>query len=109
MKKTTLNTILSLVSTIDTPEAEAVRAEINAELSKGAEKAEANRSLYEQAKDIVIGALSDTPVTLAELYEEVKGELPEGFTRNKVQYALGHYWESEVKVTKGKVNAYTKA
>jgi len=109
MKKTTMNTILSLISTIDTPEAEEVRAELTAELNKGAEKAEANRSLYEQAKGIVIGALSDTPVTLAELYDEVKDKLPEGFTRNKVQYALGHYWESEVNVTKGKVNAYTKA
>jgi len=109
MKKVTLYTILSLIATIDTPEAEEVRAELNAELNKGAEKAEANRTLYEQAKDIVLGALSDTPVTLAELYEEVKAELPEGFTRNKVQYALGHYWESEVKVTKGKVNAYSKA
>ena len=109
MKKSTLNTILSLIATIDTPEAEEVRDELTAELNKGAEKAEANRNLYEQAKDIVIGALTDTPVTLAELYEEVKGNLPEGFTRAKVQYALGHYWESEVNVTKGKVNAYTKA
>ena len=109
MKKVILNTILTLIDTIDTPEAEEVRAEITAELNKGAEKAEANRNLYEQAKGIVIGALSDTPVTLAELYEEVKNDLPMGFTRNKVQYALSHYWESEVKVTKGKVNAYTKA
>ena len=109
MKKATMNTILSLIANIDTPEAEAARAELTAELNKGAEKAQANHDLYEQAKDIVIGALSDTPVTLAELYEEVKNDLPSGFTRNKVQYALGHYWESEVKVTRGKVNAYTKA
>lgn len=109
MKKTTMNTILSLIATIDTPEAEQVRSELTAELNKGAEKAQANRELYESAKDIVLNALSDTPVTVAELYEEVKDELPEGFTKSKIQYALGHYWESEVVKTEGKVNTYTRA
>ena len=108
MKKATMNTILSLIATIDTPEAEAVRAELNAELTKGAEKAEANRKVYEEAKDIVLNALSETPVTVAELYEEVQDELPEGFTKAKVQYALTHYWESEVVKTEGKVNTYSR-
>ena len=109
MKKAIYESILSLISTIDTPEADEVREEVTAELAKGKEKAEANRALYEQAHDVVIGALTDTPVTIAELYEEVKDQLPEGFTKAKVQYALGHYWESEVTVTKDKVNAYSKA
>jgi len=104
-----MNTILSLIATIDTPEAEAVRAELTAELSKGAEKAEANRKLYEQAKEIVLSELGDTPVTVAELYEAVEDKLPEGFTKAKVQYALGHYWESEVVKHEGKVNSYTRA
>ena len=108
MKKATMNTILSLISTFDTPEAEEVRAELNAELNKGAEKAEANRALYEQAKAVVLGALSETPVTVAELYAEVADALPAGFTKAKVQYALGHYWESEVTKTEGKVNTYTR-
>jgi len=108
MKKATYSTILSLIATIDTPEAQSVRDEITAELNKGAEKAQANKALYEQAKDIVLGALTDTPVTIAELYEEVKGELPEGFTKAKVQYAISHYWESEVVKTEGKVNTYTR-
>ena len=109
MKKATMNTILSLISTIDTPEAEAVRAELTAELNKGAEKAEANRKLYELAKEIVLSELGDTPVTVAELYEAVEDKLPEGFTKAKVQYALGHYWESEVVKHEGKVNSYTRA
>jgi len=107
MKKNTMNTILSLIATIDTPEAEAVRAELNAELSKGAEKAEANRQLYEQAKEIVLSELGETPVTVAELYEAVEDKLPAGFTKAKVQYALGHYWESDVVKHEGKVNSYT--
>ena len=109
MKKTTMNIILSLIATIDTPEAEAVRAELNAELSKGAEKAEANRKLYEQAKEIVLSELGNTPVTVAELYEAVEDKLPEGFTKAKVQYALSHYWEADVVKHEGKVNSYTRA
>lgn len=108
MKKTTMNTILSLIATIDTPEAEAVRSELKAELSKGAEKAQANRELYEQAKEIVLSELGDTPVTVAELYEAVEDKLPEGFTKAKVQYALGHYWDKDVVKHEGKVNSYTR-
>ena len=109
MKKATMNVILSLIATIDTPEAEAVRAELTAELNKGAEKAEANRKLYEQAREIVLSELGDTPVTVAELFEAVEDKLPEGFTKAKVQYALGHYWESDVVKHEGKVNSYTRA
>ena len=109
MKKATMNTILSLIETIDTPEAEAVREELKAELSRGAEKAQANRELYELAKDVVLSELGSTPVTVAELYEAVEDKLPEGFTKAKVQYALGHYWESEVVKHEGKVNSYTRA
>ena len=54
MKKATMNTILSLIATIDTPEAEAVRAELNAELNKGAEEKARNDAMYAQAKDIVM-------------------------------------------------------
>ena len=110
MKKATLNTILSLIATIDTPEAEAVRTELNAELTKGAEKAEANRNLYEQAKGIVLaGMTKDTPVTIGELYEEIKSKLPEGFTKSKMQYGFTRYWASDVVKHEGKVNSYTLA
>jgi hypothetical protein len=109
MKKTTMNTILSLIATIDTPEAEAVRSELKAELSKGAEKAQANRELYETAWDVVYGALdTEYPATVAEIYEAVKESLPEGFTKAKVQYALGHYWDKDVVKHEGKVNSYTR-
>ena len=107
MKKATMNTILTLIATIDTPEAEEVRAEITAELNKGKEKADANRALYEQAHDAVIGALTETPATLAELYEEIKDKVT--LSKGKVQYALGHYWADEVRVIEGSPNTYAKA
>jgi hypothetical protein len=106
MKKVTMNTILSLIANIDTPEAEEVRAEITAELSKGEAKAQANRDLYAQAHDVVISALTETPVTIGELYEEVKDSLPEGMTKGKVQYAITRLWSDEIVKTEGKVNAY---
>ena len=109
MKKATMNTILSLIATIDTPEAEAVRAEVTAELNKGAEKAQANRDLYASAHDAVIETLrsATAPVTMGELYEAVEGNLPEGMTKGKVQYAVTRLWSDEIVKTEGKVNTYS--
>lgn len=109
MKKATMNTILSLIATIDTPEAEEVRAELTAELNKGAEKAQANRELYEQAHEVVLNVLDEkTPATVAEIFEACAPDLPAGFTKAKVQYALSHYWEADVVKHEGKVNSYTR-
>ena len=107
MTKTIMNSILSIVATIDTPEAEEIRVAIQNELSKGEAKAQANRDLYAQAHDVVIGALTETPVTIGELYEEVKDSLPEGFSKGKVQYAVTRLWSDEIVKTEGKVNTYS--
>ena len=111
MKKTTMNTILSLIATIDTPEAEAVRAELTAELNKGAEEKARNAELYESAKAVVMGELSTATeaVTISELYEAVEDKLPEGFTKGKLQYAVTRLWKDEIVRTEGKVNTYRKA
>jgi len=108
MTKTIMNSILSLVAAIDTPEAEEIRVAIQNELSKGEAKAQANRDLYAQAHDVVIGALTETPVTIGELYEEVKDSLPEGFSKGKVQYAVTRLWSDEIVKTEGKVNTYSR-
>ena len=109
MKKSTMNSILSLIATIDTPEANEVRAELNAELAKGAEKAQANRDLYASAHDAVIEALrsATAPVPMSELWEAVEGNLPEGMTKGKVQYAVTRLWSDEIAKTEGKVNTYS--
>ena len=109
MKKSTMNSILSLIATIDTPEADEIRAELTAELAKGAEKAQANRDLYASAHDVVIEALASAsaPVTMSELYEAVEDNLPDGMTKGKVQYAVTRLWTDEIVKTEGKVNAYS--
>ena len=104
MKKATMNTILSLIATIDTPEAEAVRAELNAEIAKGKEKADANRVAYAEYHEKVVEALRDAdgkPVTAQDLADET------GIARGKIVYALTNYWADEVEVDKtGKQNTY---
>lgn len=112
MKKATMNTILSLIATIDTPEAEAVRNELTAELNKGeAVKAE-NAKLYDAVKPIVMDELATATeaVTISELYDAVADKLPEGFTKGKLQYAVTRLWlGTDIVRVEGKVNTYRKA
>ena len=108
MTKTIMNSILSTIATIDTPEAEEIRNAIQKELAKGEAKAQANRDLYASAHDVVINALASAtaPVTMSELWDAVDGDLPEGMTKGKVQYAVTRLWSDEIVKTEGKVNAY---
>ena len=107
MKKATLNTIYETLKTLDyDPE---ILSEVEKELNKGAEQKAKNAEAYESIHDIVMGALSAVPVTCGELYESIQSELPEGFTRNKVQYALTHLWQAEIVKIVGKPNQYRKA
>ena len=110
MKKVTMNTILSLIANIDTDEANEVRAELTAELNKGAEEKARNAEQYELAKAIVMDELSDTPVTISELYDALADKLNEvGMTKGKLQYAVTRLWKDEIVRTEGKVNTYSKA
>ena len=106
MTKNTMNTILSLIANIDTPEANEVRETLTAELNKGAERKAQTAELYETVKPIVFGALSETPATIAEIFNEIESELPEGFTKSKLQYAITRLWKDEVTKVEGKVNGY---
>lgn len=106
MKKSTMQSLVTyLTETGALPE---VRDEIVAELNKGEAKAQANRDLYAEAKDVVLGALTDTPVTIGELYAEIEETLPAGFSKGKVQYAITRLWADEVTKIEGKVNTYTR-
>lgn len=108
MKKATMNAIVSYINDNAVEELFEIRDELVAELNKGAEKAQANRDMYAEAHDIVMEALSDTPVTIAELYDEIADRLPEGMTKGKVQYAVTRLWTDEIAKIEGKVNGYTR-
>ena len=114
MKKVSLQSLVSFIDSMDAQgsapqEILEVRDEIVAELGKGEAKAQANRDLYAQAHDIVMNGLrvAGKPVTIGELYEEIADELPDGFSKGKVQYAITRLWADEVVKTEGKVNTYS--
>ena len=107
MKKATLSAIYSALKGIDF-DAELL-AEVEKELTKGeAEKAK-NAEAYESIHELVVGTLSAVPVTIAELWDAIKDEVPAGITKGKVQYAVTHLWESEIVKIEGKPNTYRKA
>lgn len=108
MTKATMNSILSLIADIQTEEAAAVREAVTAELNKGKVKSEAASAGYESVKQLVMDTLTDTPATIGELYDELKGELPDDFTKGKLQYAITRLWKGEVTKVPGKVSGYCR-
>ncbi len=109
MKKNTLaalyNYFVKNDSTIDLSTAvEDIRSEYENAIAKSAAKANA----YDAAKPIVFGVMTE-PMTVKAIFAKCENDLPEGFTVNKIQYALLNYWRDEVvKIDNGK-NAYTYA
>ena len=109
MKKVSLRAIVDYIEQNDVTELSEIKDEIVAELAKDAEKAQANRDLYAQAKEIVMNALrlATVPVTIGELYDSIATKLPDGMTKGKVQYAVTRLWSDEIVKTEGKVNTYS--
>ena len=109
MKKVSLRAIVDYIEQNDVTELSEIKDEIVAELAKDAEKAQANRDLYAQAKEVVMNALrlASVPVTIGELYDGIATELPDGMTKGKVQYAVTRRWSDEIVKTEGKVNTYS--
>jgi hypothetical protein len=111
MKKVTLQNILSLINGAKLPEdtMNTLRDEVYAEITKGDAQKAKNAEAYEAMHDVIVGGLSDVPVTCGELFDSIKDELPEGATKGKVQYALTHLWQDEIVKIEGKPNTYRKA
>ena len=88
---------------------EEILAELTKEITKGDAQKAKNAEAYDSIHDIVVGALSAVPVTVAELWESIEDEVPEGITKGKVQYALTHLWQDEIVKIEGKPNTYRRA
>lgn len=109
MKKATLQEIHDLLVHWDECP-ERLIEEISAELNKGAEEKAKRAEAYEGVHDLIIGALSDTPATCADVFEEIKNELTaKGMTRYNVQHALNNLWQDEIVKIPGKPNTYRRA
>ena len=111
MKKATMNTIVNYINDNAIEALYEVRDELMAELNKGAEEKARNAELYNTAKAVVMDELSmtDKAVTIGELFEAVEANLPQGFTKGKLQYAVTRLWKDEIVRIEGKVNTYRKA
>lgn len=109
MTKATLTAILNYLNGETVTNLDEIKAELLKELNRNAEKAQANRAMYERAKEVVFAALSDTPVTIGELFAEIRNELPDGFTQGKLQYAMTRMWNTEVIKVDGRPNGYKRA
>jgi len=109
MKKSTMIALVNYLNGATIDNLAEIKSELEAELNRNAEKAAANRELYESAKSVVFEGfrIAGTPITIAELYEEIKGKLPQGFSKSKVQYAVTRLWSDEIIKTEGKTNTYT--
>ena len=88
---------------------EDILSELDKEIGKGEAQKAKNAEAYEGIHDLVIGTLSNKPVTVAEVWEAIENEVPEGMTKNKVQYALTHLWQDEIVKVEGKPKGYMKA
>jgi len=109
MKKSTMIALVNYLNGATIDNLSEIKSELETELNRNAEKAAANRELYESAKSVIFEGfrVAGTPVTIAELYEEIKDELPQGFSKSKVQYAVTRLWSDEIVKTEGKTNTYT--
>ena len=110
MKISTLSAVYSALTNYGYAD-ETVMTDLYNEIHKGDKVKAEKAALYENAKSIVFGvfALTDKPLTVAEIWESIESNVPEGFTKSKLSYALTHQWADEVAKVEGKVNAYTKA
>lgn len=110
MKKNTVVTLMNYLNSHDIPELAEVKAELTAQCTKAAEKAQANRELYDEACEVLLTVLTDDPKTSKELFEAAT-DWPEGFTPSKLNYALRSYWTEVVTRHENGKNpfTYTKA
>lgn len=106
MKNTSYATVYAFLTANGFDNAE-ILAEFEKELNRNAEAKQAKEALYAEAKPIVLDAM-DTPATITEIFEAVKDELPEGFTKGNLQYAVTRLWKDEIEKTEGKVNTYSR-
>lgn len=111
MKKATLEIIRkTLVEEKLYDDTDEIIKELDAEINKGAEEKAARAAAYEGIHDIIVDNLTDTPVTCADLFNEIEAEVTaKGMSRYNVQYALNSLWQDEIVKIPGKPNTYRRA
>jgi len=106
MKTSSYATVYAFLTANGFEDAE-ILAEFEKEINRKAEAKQAKDTLYAEAKEIVLTAM-DAPATITEIYDAVESELPEGFTKGMMQYAITRLWKDEIEKIEGRVNTYTR-
>lgn len=110
MKKNTIANMIAVLQNDTTIDRAALLIELQNEYDRVTAKARQNADIYDAARDIVINALTDEPKTVADIYEIVKDDLPDGFSKSKVMQGLTKRWTDAVKVHEMKyANMYSHA
>lgn len=91
---TAIDTLKQLFPDLDIP---TTFAEVEAEYVKNCAKSEANARAYAAAKEPVFAVLSSVPQTVKDIFAAAENDLPDGFSPNKIQWALLNLWNNEVK------------
>ena len=109
MKKSSLLSLVSYINGEAVDNIEEIKAEIEAVLSKGEAKAQANRELYAEAHDVIVDVMKKltAPASVADIYAEAAPKLPDGMSKGKIQYAITRLWADEMDKFEGKVNTYS--
>lgn len=109
MKKNTMIALVNYLNGETVTNLDEIKAELESELARGADKKAANQELYAAAESVVMKHLDYAPATAGELYEICAAELPDGFSKGKFTYALSRgVWKGVVKVD-GNPNQYRRA
>ena len=108
MTKEIMNTIYTALNAVEFENKPTVMEALEKELHRNDRVKAEKEAAYTAAKPAVLEALriAEKPATVAEIFAECEKELPEGFTKNQVNYGLTHYWTEEVEKIDGKVNSY---
>lgn len=109
MKKIVLENIRTALLDAGYVSTDPLMEEIEAELNKGAAEKAERAAEYESIHDLIVDNLTSTPITVADLYNEIVDELPSGMSRYKVQYAMNNLWQDEIVKIAGKPNTYRRA
>ena len=111
MRIATIKSLVSYLNGETVTNLDEIKAELVAELNKGAEAKAAKDATYDAAWDAVREVLTMTtaPLTAAEITEEAAANLPDGFGKGRVLYGLNHQWANRIVKIEGKPNTYRLA
>ena len=101
------DTLVKMIEQLSKPRNVSDEAKARANEKRKTATAQARAELVAEVAPILRNHLT-ADVTDKELFEVAKDELPEGFSKGKVQYAITRMWVDEVVKHEGKTNGYTR-